>query len=40
MRPKQEGHGAYDSFELNEVILKKQPDAKIVIPPPSIAVIS
>jgi len=34
------GDGAYDSFELNESILKKQPDAKIVIPPPSVAVIS
>lgn len=34
------GDGAYDSFDLNEAILKKQPDAKIVIPPPSVAVIS
>jgi hypothetical protein len=34
------GDGAYDSFALNEAILTKQPDAKIVIPPPSVAVIS
>ncbi|HHU0102125.1 TPA: IS5 family transposase [Legionella pneumophila] len=34
------GDGAYDSFALNEAILMKQPDAKIVIPPPSVAVIS
>ena len=34
------GDGAYDSFDLNEAILKKQPDAKIIIPPPSVAVIS
>jgi hypothetical protein len=34
------GDGAYDSFDLNESILKKQPDAKIVIPPSSVAVIS
>jgi hypothetical protein len=31
---------AYDSFNLNEAILMKQPDASIVIPPPSVAVIS
>ena len=34
------GDGAYDSFKLNKAILHKQPDASIVIPPPSDAVIS
>ncbi|HAT9084909.1 TPA: hypothetical protein JBB30_01065 [Legionella pneumophila subsp. pneumophila] len=28
------------SFAFNEAILTKQPDAKIIIPPPSVAVIS
>lgn len=28
------------SFAFNKAILTKQPDAKIVIPPPSVAVIS
>ena len=32
------GDGAYDSFHFNEAILKKQPDATIIIPPPSTAV--
>lgn len=34
------GKGAYDSFTLNEAILTNQPDAKTVIPPPSVAVFS
>lgn len=34
------GDGAYDSFHLNEAILKKQPEATIIIPPPSTAVSS
>ncbi|PJD94342.1 MAG: hypothetical protein CK423_06130 [Legionella sp.] len=32
--------GAYDSVKLTNAILNKQPDASIVIPPPSDAVIS
>lgn len=34
------GDGAYDSVKLTRAILNKQPDASIVIPPPSDAVIS
>ena len=34
------GDGAYDSFALNAAILTAQPDAKIVIPPPSTAIVS
>ena len=34
------GDGAYDSVKLTNAILNKQPDASIVIPPPSDAVIS
>ena len=34
------GDGAYDSVKLTNAILSKQPDASIVIPPPSDAVIS
>ena len=34
------GDGAYDSIKLTNAILNKQPDASIVIPPPSNAVIS
>ena len=34
------GDGAYDSFKLNKSILMRQPDASIIIPPPSVAVIS
>ena len=34
------GDGAYDSAKLTNAILNKQPDASIVIPPPSDAVIS
>ena len=34
------GDGAYDSAKLTNAILNKQPDASIVVPPPSDAVIS
>jgi hypothetical protein len=34
------GDGAYDSIKLTDAILSKQPNASIVIPPPSDAVIS
>jgi len=34
------GDGAYDSVKLTNAILNKQPDASIIIPPPSDAVIS
>jgi len=34
------GDGAYDSVPLTTAIMNQQPDANIVIPPPSNAVIS
>ncbi len=34
------GDGAYDSVKFTNAILNKQPEASIVIPPPSDAVIS
>ena len=34
------GDGAYDSVKLTNAILNKQPEASIIIPPPSDAVIS